>query len=164
MGSSAPGGGGGWGGGRALSILRGGLGGGGGRRGGGARGGGGGFSPAPFPRAARRTRRASSPAPGSPRACRWSSGDQSFQVVHGRGVIAQGDVATRPRQRDLRSAVAVSAGAERDRVEQLHAVVGGPPLREVGAAQPTPVALAVSAAQPADHAPVGVVAQVGERR
>jgi hypothetical protein len=49
---------------------------------------GGGLSVAPFPRAARRTRRASSPAPGSPRACGCSSGDQSFQVVHGCGVVA----------------------------------------------------------------------------
>ena len=58
-----------------------------------------GLSAGPFPRAALRTGRASSPASGSPRACRWSSGDQGLQSLEDLRGVALG-AALRPWRRD----------------------------------------------------------------
>jgi hypothetical protein len=60
----------------------------------------------PFPQAALRTGRAGCSASGSPRTCRWSSGDQGLQALEHLLRVAL-EAALRPRRGDLGPAVAV---------------------------------------------------------
>src|SRR5829696_3391595 len=120
-----------------------------------------GLTAGPFPQAALRTGRAGCPASGSPRTCRWSSGDQGLQSLeHLRGVTLE--AALRPRRGDLGPAVAVVLDPHRTGVIEQRLAVGRPPPREVAPFQPAPVRLGVLAAQPTENPPPRVGAQVAE--